>query len=59
MGRMPAAERREQLLDVAAEAFSAQGYARATTSQGPEEIWMATLARYDESPACKDDFRLQ
>jgi AcrR family transcriptional regulator len=33
MGRMPAAERREQLLDVAAQAFSAQGYARATTSQ--------------------------
>lgn len=33
MGRMPAAERREQLLDVAAEAFSRQGYARATTSQ--------------------------
>ncbi len=33
MSRMPAAERREQLLDVAAEAFSAQGYARATTSQ--------------------------
>ena len=33
MARMPAAERREQLLDVAAEAFSRQGYARATTSQ--------------------------
>lgn len=33
MGRMPAAQRREQLLDVAAEAFSRQGYARATTSQ--------------------------
>jgi AcrR family transcriptional regulator len=33
MARMPAAQRREQLLDVAAQAFSAQGYARATTSQ--------------------------
>ncbi|MFG0307081.1 MAG: TetR/AcrR family transcriptional regulator [Phycisphaerales bacterium JB040] len=30
---MPAAERREQLLDVASELFSRQGYARATTSQ--------------------------
>lgn len=33
MSRMPASERREQLLDCAAELFSSQGYARATTSQ--------------------------
>ncbi|MEM9064845.1 MAG: TetR/AcrR family transcriptional regulator [Planctomycetota bacterium] len=33
MGRMPAAERREQLLDVAADLFSTQGYARTTTAQ--------------------------
>jgi len=33
LSRLPAAERREQLLDVAAELFSSQGYARATTSQ--------------------------
>ena len=33
MSRMPAAERREQLLDVASELFSKQGYARATTNQ--------------------------
>lgn len=33
LSRMPAAERREQLLDVASSLFSAQGYARATTSQ--------------------------
>ncbi|MEO1512276.1 MAG: TetR/AcrR family transcriptional regulator [Planctomycetota bacterium] len=30
---MPAAQRREQLLDTAAELFAQQGYARATTSQ--------------------------
>jgi len=33
MSRMPAAERREQLLDCAAELFARRGYARATTSQ--------------------------
>lgn len=33
MARLPAAERREQLLDCAADVFSKQGYARATTSQ--------------------------
>jgi len=33
MRRMPAAKRREQLLDVAAELFATQGYAGATTSQ--------------------------
>ncbi len=33
MGRMPAAKRREQLLDVAADLFARGGYARATTSE--------------------------
>lgn len=33
MGRMPASQRREQLLDTAAELFSAHGYARATTAE--------------------------
>ena len=33
MARMPAAERREQLLDTAAELFSKHGFARATTAQ--------------------------
>ncbi len=33
MSRLPAAERREQLLDSAAALFSQQGYARATTAQ--------------------------
>lgn len=33
MGRLPASERREQLLDRAAELFSTHGYARATTAQ--------------------------
>lgn len=33
MGRLPAAERREQLLDCAAGIFARFGYARATTSQ--------------------------
>lgn len=33
MTRLPAAERRAQLLDVAAELFASHGYARATTSQ--------------------------
>ncbi|MBX3322530.1 MAG: TetR/AcrR family transcriptional regulator [Phycisphaeraceae bacterium] len=33
MSRLPAAKRREQLLDCAAELFAAQGYARATTAQ--------------------------
>lgn len=33
MGRLPAAQRREQLLDVAAELFSTSGYARTTTAQ--------------------------
>ncbi len=33
MSRLPAAERREQLLDRAAELFSERGYARATTSE--------------------------
>ncbi len=33
MSRLPAAQRREQLLDVAADIFAEQGYARATTSQ--------------------------
>ena len=33
MSRLPAAERREQLLDCAAELFSQRGYARATTSE--------------------------
>jgi AcrR family transcriptional regulator len=33
MARLPAAERREQLLDCAAGVFARQGYARATTAQ--------------------------
>jgi len=33
MSRLPASARRQQLLDVAAELFSEQGYARATTAQ--------------------------
>lgn len=33
MGRLPAAQRREQLLDTAAKLFAVQGYAGATTSQ--------------------------
>lgn len=33
MSRLPAAERREQLLDVAAELFARHGYARATTAE--------------------------
>jgi len=33
VSRLPAAQRREQLLDTAAELFSTQGYARATTAQ--------------------------
>ncbi len=33
MSRLPAAERREQLLDRAAELFSERGYARATTAE--------------------------
>jgi len=33
MSRLPAAERRQQLLDKAAELFSQRGYARATTSE--------------------------
>lgn len=33
MARMPAAERREQLLDTAAELFAERGYARATTAE--------------------------
>lgn len=33
MSRLPASERREQLLDCAAELFAKHGYARATTSQ--------------------------
>ncbi|RMH14015.1 MAG: TetR/AcrR family transcriptional regulator [Planctomycetota bacterium] len=33
MSRLPAAERREQLLDCAAKLFAKQGYARATTAQ--------------------------
>ncbi len=33
MSRLPAAERREQLLDRAADLFSERGYARATTSE--------------------------
>lgn len=33
MSRLPAAARREQLLDCAADLFAAQGYARATTAQ--------------------------
>jgi AcrR family transcriptional regulator len=33
MGRLPAAKRREQLLDTAAKLFAAHGYAGATTSQ--------------------------
>jgi AcrR family transcriptional regulator len=33
MSRLPAAERREQLLDCAAELFSRHGYARATTAE--------------------------
>lgn len=33
MTRLPASQRREQLLDVAADLFAKQGYARATTNQ--------------------------
>jgi len=33
MTRLPAAERKEQLLDIAAELFSLHGYARATTAE--------------------------
>ena len=37
MSRLPAAQRREQLLDVAAELFSSRGYAGATTAQIAKE----------------------
>lgn len=33
MGRLPAAERKQQLLDIAADLFAAHGYARATTAE--------------------------
>ena len=56
MSRLPAAKRREQLLDVAAELFSVRGYAGATTSQIAKEAGITEPIIYRHFKSKRDLF---
>ncbi len=56
MSRLPAAKRREQLLDVAAELFSVRGYAGATTAQIAKEAGITEPIIYRHFKSKRDLF---
>jgi len=56
MSRLPAAERREQLLDVAARLFSSRGYAGATTAQIAREAGITEPIIYRHFKSKRDLF---
>ena len=56
MSRLPAAQRREQLLDVAADLFSVRGYAGATTSQIAKEAGITEPIIYRHFKSKRDLF---
>ena len=56
MSRLPAAKRREQLLDVAAELFSVKGYAGATTAQIAKEAGITEPIIYRHFKSKRDLF---
>tara|TARA_R110002111_G_scaffold80914_3_gene127805 strand:+ start:187 stop:900 length:714 start_codon:yes stop_codon:yes gene_type:complete len=56
MSRLPAAQRREQLLDVAAQLFSTRGYAGATTAQIAKEAGITEPIIYRHFKSKRDLF---
>lgn len=56
MARLPAAKRREQLLDVAAELFATRGYAGATTAQIAKEAGVTEPIIYRHFKSKRDLF---
>tara|TARA_E500000318_G_scaffold85651_2_gene81765 strand:- start:23133 stop:23795 length:663 start_codon:yes stop_codon:yes gene_type:complete len=56
MSRLPAAQRREQLLDVAADLFSSRGYAGATTAQIAKEAGITEPIIYRHFKSKRDLF---
>lgn len=56
MARLPAAQRREQLLDVAAELFATRGYAGATTAQIAKEAGVTEPIIYRHFKSKRDLF---
>lgn len=56
MSRLPAAQRREQLLDVAAQLFSEKGYAGATTAQIAKEAGITEPIIYRHFKSKRDLF---
>jgi len=56
MARLPAAQRREQLLDVAAQLFSSKGYAGATTAQIAKEAGVTEPIIYRHFKSKRDLF---
>ncbi len=56
MGRLPAAQRREQLLDVAAKLFAERGYARTTTAQLAESAGVTEPIIYRHFKSKRDLF---
>lgn len=56
MGRLPAAKRKEQLLDSAARLFAVQGYAGATTSQIAKAAGVTEPIIYRHFPSKRDLF---
>lgn len=56
MSRLPAAERREQLLDTAAKLFAVQGYAGATTAQIAKAAGVTEPIIYRHFPSKRDLF---
>lgn len=56
MSRLPAAKRREQLLDVAAQLFSTKGYAGATTAQIAKEAGITEPIIYRHFKSKRDLF---
>ena len=56
MSRLPAAQRREQLLDVAAQLFSSRGYAGATTAQIAKEAGITEPIIYRHFKSKRDLF---
>lgn len=56
MARLPAAQRREQLLDVAAELFATKGYAGATTAQIAKEAGVTEPIIYRHFKSKRDLF---
>jgi AcrR family transcriptional regulator len=56
MGRLPAAQRREQLLDTAAQLFAVRGYSGATTSEIAKAAGVTEPIIYRHFPSKRDMF---